>query len=311
MAHHHGHGHGHRHRHGGHDLSAHGRDQARRLAVVLVLVVGYLVVELVGAWVANSLALLADATHLLSDVGALGLSLFAIWIARRPPSARRSYGYYRVEILAALINGAALIALALFILMEAVGRLRAPEEVAGGVLVLVAAGGLVVNLAGLGLLRRGKDESLNIRGAWLHLVADLLGTLQVMVAGALIWAFGWTWVDPLASVLISLLVAWSAWALLREAVSVLMESTPGHLDADQIHAAMAELPGVVEIHDLHIWTITSGFVALSAHVVTAEAPDPCLLADLRGLLQERFGVGHTTLQLEPEGFEEAMRSCRR
>jgi cobalt-zinc-cadmium efflux system protein len=309
MAHSHGH-HGH-HGHGGHDSAGRGRDHFRRLALTLGLVLGYLGVELVGAHLANSLALLADAAHLLSDAGALGLSLFAIWIARRPPSARRTYGYYRIEILAALINGAALVALAFFVLIEALSRLRAPPEVRGGVLLLVACGGLVVNLTGLWLLHRGKDESLNVRGAWLHIFADLLGTLQVMLAGALIWAFGWRWVDPVASVAISGLVAWSAWALLREAVSVLMESTPGHLDADEVHAAMEELPGVQGIHDLHIWTITSGFVALSAHVVTPENPDPCLLADLRNLLQQRFGIGHTTIQLEPEGFEEAIRSCRR
>lgn len=303
--HHYGHGHGH---HGG--RAAQGRRVARRLAIVLGLVVVYMLVEVVGALVANSLALLADAAHLLSDAGALSLSLFAIWISRRPPSARRTYGYYRIEILAALINGAALIALAVFVLVEAVARLREPQEVQGWVLLAVAGGGLVVNLTGLWLLHEGKEESLNVRGAWLHIFADLLGTVQVLMAGVLIWLFGWGWVDPLASVLIACLVAWSAWALLREAVSVLMESTPGHLDADEVHAAMEEVPGVQEVHDLHIWTITSGFVALSAHVV-AEEPDPCLLADLRALLHERFAIGHTTIQVEPQGFEEAIRSCRR
>jgi cobalt-zinc-cadmium efflux system protein len=308
MAHHHHHHHG----HFGHGdgRESHGRENARRLTIVLCLVVVYMLVEVAGALYAGSLALLADAAHMLSDAGAISLSLFAIWISRRPPSARRSFGYYRMEILAALINGAVLVAIAAFVLVEAVRRLGQPPEVHGWVLMVVATGGLGVNLAGLWLLHEGKDHSLNIRGAWLHIFADLLGTVQVLLAGTLIWLFGWVWVDPLASIVISCLVAWSAWALLKEAVAVLMESTPGHLDADEVHAAMEEVPGVDEVHDLHIWTITSGFVALSAHVVTEE-PQARLLADLRALLHERFGIGHTTIQLEPEGFEEAIRSCRR
>ena len=233
-----------------------------------------------------------------------------IWIARRPPSARRTYGFHRTEILAALANGATLVAIALFIVVEALQRFRNPPPVQGGLMLAIAAGGLVVNLAGLALLHGGRDESLNVRGAWLHVLTDSLGSVQAIAAGALIWAFGWNWVDPVASVLIALLVAWSAWALLSESLHVLMEGTPSHLDARKVHSAMVAVEGVADVHDLHIWTITSGFVSLSAHVVVEGEPDPCLLTDLADVLQERFAIGHTTLQLEPAGFEERQHACR-
>ncbi len=291
------------HSHAGHNHHHAGRSQdRRRLAITLAMVVLYMAAEVVGGWLTNSLALLADAGHMLSDAGAIGLSLFALWIAQRPASPRRTYGYYRAEILAALANGATLIAIAVVIFLEALGRFRQPLEVAGAPMLAVAIGGLVVNLIALALLSGGQSTSLNVRGAWLHVLTDALGSVGAIIAAALIWLFGWYWVDPLVSVLIGLLVIYSAWSLLQEAVSVLMESTPRHLDVDRIREAMLQADGVLEVHDLHVWTITSGFDALSAHVVLADAalPHGKLLAEIRTALHDRFGIDHITIQIEPE-----------
>jgi cobalt-zinc-cadmium efflux system protein len=275
------------------------------LTITLVLVAGYMVAEVIGGWLGNSLALLADAGHMLSDAAALALSLFAIWIARQPPTPRRTFGYYRAEILAALVNGAVLAAIALWVCYEAYQRLWAPPEVKGGLLLGVALGGLAVNLVGLWLLRRGRSESLNVRAAWLHLLTDALGSVAALAGGVLVWAFGWNWADPVASVLISLLVIYSAWGLLKEAVDVLMEGAPGHLDVDAIRNAMLAVAGVREVHALHVWTITSGLEALSAHVVAEEGrPHREVLTALRATLHDRFGIGHLTIQIEEPDFEE-------
>lgn len=296
------------HAHGGH---AHGAGATRagnrkRLAVVLALVVAYMVAEVVGGLLTNSLALLADAGHMLSDAGALALSLFALWIAERPPTPRRRYGYYRTEILAALVNGATLVAVAIFIFVEAWERLREPPEVQGALMMGIAAGGLAVNLAGLWILNAGRAESLNMRGAWLHVLTDALGSVGAILGGFLIWAFDWAWADPAVSVLIGLLVVVSSWNLLRETVAVLMESAPAGLDVDAVRDAMAGVPGVTAVHDLHVWSITSGMVALSAHVQVADRqPGNAVLADLRERLHERFGIDHSTIQLEREGCTEA------
>lgn len=286
-------------------LSADRTRSMKRLAATLGLVVIYMGAEVVGGLLTGSLALLADAGHMLSDAASLGLAIFAIWFAGRPAGPGHTYGYYRTEILAAALNAAALIAIAIFIVYEAVRRFAAPPTVAGGPMALIAAGGLVVNLVGLWLLHGGRDESLNVRGAWLHVVSDLLGSVQALLAGALIWAFGWNWADPVASLLIGLLVVHSAWGLLRESVAVLMERAPGHIDVDEVRAALLATPGVAEVHDLHIWTITSGLHALSAHLVTSGSrPRSGLLRELHLMLRDRFGIDHTTIQLEPEEFEE-------
>lgn len=295
------------HSHENHCCPAQGsRSQSkRRLAWTLALAALYLVAEVVGGLLTGSLALLADAGHMLSDVAALGLSLFAAWMAERPPTTRRTYGYYRMEILAALANGATLIALAIIILIEAGQRLRQPPEVLGGVMLIIAAGGLLVNLAGLWILEGGRGENLNVRGAWLHVLTDALGSVGAMVAGVLIWKFDWQWADPLASALIALLVIYSSWRLLAEAVLVLMEFAPHGLDMDAIAAAITETPGVCEVHDLHVWTITSGLDSLSAHVTIAEGHSPHeLLGALRHRLHEQFGIDHLTIQIEPEDFLE-------
>ena len=268
------------------------------MSITLALVVVYMVAEVVGGLVSNSLALLADAGHMLSDAAALALAIFADWFARRPATARHTYGYYRAEILAAVVNAASLIAIALFIFIEAYVRFQSPPEVRGGVMLAVATGGLAVNIAGLLVLHRGRNESLNARGAWLHVLSDALGSLQAIVAGGLIMAFGWNWLDPLASVLIGVLVIVASWALMRESVAVLMESAPVHVDVDEVRSCLMRVPGVQAVRDLHVWTIASGLVALSAHIA-AERPPAAVLHDLRHDLEKRFGIRHTTIQFDP------------
>lgn len=270
----------------------------RGLTITLVLVTGYMVAEVIGGLLSNSLALLADAGHMLSDSAALGMALFAIWMAQRPATADRTFGYYRAEILAALINGATLIVIAIFILVEAWRRFAEPPEVRAPLMMAVAAGGLLVNLVGLWVLNEGRSSSLNVRGAWLHVFTDALGSVQALVAGFLILRFGWLWVDPAASVIIALLVAYSAWALVRSAVGVLMEGSPPHIDVDEVRSALLEHRDVVDVHDLHVWTITSGLDSLSAHVVACNGHSPELLPSLQGALYERFSIGHVTLQIE-------------
>jgi len=272
---------------------------ARRLGVVLALVVLYMGVEVVGGWISGSLALLADAGHMLSDAGALTLALLAIRFARRPATSHRTFGSYRAEILAALANGATLVAVATFILVEAVDRFRHPPEVQGGLMLAVASGGLLVNGVGLVLLHGGRDASLNMRGAWLHVLTDALGSLQAIAAGALIAAFGWRWIDPLASVLIGLLIVYSSWSLIRQSVGVLMEYAPGHIDVDEVRSALIALPHVTDVHDLHVWTIASGFVALSAHLVVPGSRDQdAVLRPARALLADRFRIRHSTIQID-------------
>lgn len=277
----------------------------RRLSITLVLVVVYMVVELVGGMLTNSLALLADAGHMLGDAAALGLALFALWFARRPASSKHTFGYYRTEILAALANGATLIAVAGIILIEAIQRLGQPPDVEGGLMTGIAVGGLVVNLLGLWILSGGRHDSLNVRGAWLHVFTDMLGSVQAIVAGVLILKFGWTWADPVASILIAVLVVYSAWALLKESVAVLMQRAPGHVDIDELRAGILALDGVAGVCDLHVWTITSGMDSMSAHVVVEDGRgDRLMLQQVRDLVHQRFGIDHVTIQLEPEAFEE-------
>lgn len=301
----HGPGHSHGHSHGHDHGAAYGEENRKRLKIVLGLVTLYLVAEVVGGLLTNSLALLADAGHMASDAGALALSLFAMWISRKPPTAKHTYGYYRTEILAALVNGATLVAISVYVVIEAVQRFSEPAHVEGGLMMVIAAGGLLVNLAGLWILNAGRSESLNVQGAWLHVLTDALGSVGAMVAGGLIWAFGWAWADPAASILISVLVLYSSWALLKEAVAVLMEGAPGNVDVDQVREAIRAVPGVRAVHDLHVWTITSGMVALSGHVVVGDEDyTPVMLTRIRQPLHERFGIDHVTVQLECENFEE-------
>lgn len=299
-----------------HNHQGHGsRDEARagdrrRLRVAAVLAATYMVAEIVGGLWTGSLALLADAGHMFSDVAALIVALVASHIASRPPEQRYSYGFARAEILAALAQGTGLVVVATLIVVEAIERLQAPPDVAALGALLVATGGLAVNLAALWILRDGHGHSLNVRGAWLHVLSDALGSIGAMASGALILFFGWRWADPAASILIAALVVASAWHLLREAVDVLMEAVPRHLDLGEIERALADLSGADAVHDVHAWTIGSGEVCFSCHlVVAAETEATGLLEAANRMLAERFGIDHATLQIEPSHFADADGPC--
>ena len=284
------------HRHGGRGRFDANADVRRRLTITFILVTAYMIAEAIGGVLSNSLALLADAGHMFADAAAL--ALFAIWFARRPATTRHTYGYYRAEILAALLNAGSLIAIAVFIFIEAYGRFRNPPVVDAQTMIWIAVGGLVVNVISLWTLQARRDESLNIRGAWLHVLSDALGSLQAIAAGVLLLVYDWRWADPVASVLIGLLVLYSSWDLMKESVTVLMESAPAGIDVDQVRQRLLGIDGVEDVRDLHVWTITSGLVALSAHVV-AQRPDVQVLHDLQHELEERFGIHHTTIQFDP------------
>jgi cobalt-zinc-cadmium efflux system protein len=271
----------------------------RRLALVLGLVLVYAAVELVGGIWTGSLALLSDALHMVSDSAALALSLLAGYLASRPAQKRRTFGNSRVEILAALANGVALAVVALFISVNALERYFEPQDVAGAGLFAVASGGLAVNLIALYLLEGGRESSLNERGAYLHVLSDTLASLGVCLAGVGIWTLGWLWLDPVVSLVVSVLVLGSAWQLVRDALEVLMETVPPHLDPEEIRGALLEVEGVRALHCLHVWTIGSGEVSLSSHLVVDPGPGAeALLERVRQRLSERFAIDHTTIQIE-------------
>jgi cobalt-zinc-cadmium efflux system protein len=272
-----------------------------RLTVALVLVAGVLVVEVAGGLWTGSLALLADAGHMFADAGGLALALFAIWIASRPPTPAKTYGYYRAEILAALINALVLLLVAGAILVEAYERIRQPRAVLGGPMLVIAVLGLAANLAGAWLLRRDAASSLNVRAAYLETLADALSSLGVLGAASVVMTTGWTMVDPLVSAAIALVIVPRTWSLLRQAVNVLLEGTPPHLELAEIEEAMTRVPGVRRVHDLHVWTLTSGRDAMSAHVVVEDLlASERLLEALHAVLHARFGIDHTTIQIEAE-----------
>lgn len=270
-----------------------------RLKITLALTATYMAAEIAGSVLTGSLALLADAAHMGTDVGGLAFALFAIWIGQRPPDSRKTYGYYRAEILAALANGALLFGVAFYILYEAYQRFREPVRVASGAMLAVAAVGLAVNLIGMYLLRAGAAESLNVKGAYLEVMSDLLGSVGVLVAAGLIWLTGWNWVDPAFSVLIGFFILPRTWRLMREAVDVLLEGTPANVDLPAVEQALAEPEGVEGVHDVHAWSMTSGKNLLSGHVRVAEGVNRDeVLRELRELLRERFGFDHVTLEIE-------------
>jgi cobalt-zinc-cadmium efflux system protein len=276
------------------------RTATRRLWGVLALTGLFMVVEAVGGWMSHSLALLADAAHMLTDVAALGLSLGTAWLAQRPATEQKTYGYLRWEILAALINGAALFGIAGWVVVEAVHRLGEPPAVRSGLLMAVAAAGLATNLLSLRLLHGAHEHSLNTRGAYLHIMGDLLGSAGALAAGAVIAWTGWTPIDPILSILLSLLILGGAWRLVKESTDVLLEAVPRHVSMAEVHRRMLEVPGVAAVHDLHVWTVTSGLVAMSGHaVVPALADHPRALQEIR-LAMGRLGIGHVTIQLERE-----------
>jgi cobalt-zinc-cadmium efflux system protein len=271
------------------------------LVAALALTGGYMLVELAGAFLTGSLALLADAAHMLTDVGGLGLALFAIWVAARPPTPAKTYGYYRAEILAALVNSLVLLGVAALIVVEAWERLLHPRAVLGWPMLGIGALGLAVNLVGIWLLHRDAEHSLNVRAAYLEVLSDAISSLGVLVAAGVVIATGWTLADALVSVAIAAFIVPRTWRLLRQAVNVLLEGVPAHLDLTAIEEAMTQVPGVVRVHDLHVWTLTSGRDAMSAHVVVRDVRESeRLLATLHAVLHARFGIDHTTIQLDTE-----------
>jgi cobalt-zinc-cadmium efflux system protein len=291
----------HDHDHSGfHNHGAAGRaGNKRALVFALVLNAAYTAVEAIAGFATGSLALLADAGHNLSDVLALGLAAGAVWLAERPPTPRRSFGYKRAEILAAFLNAISIVVIALLIFVEAARRFADPPEVPGGWLIAVAALGIVVNAAGAAAVFRRGGEDVNMRASFLHLGGDALGSLGVIAAGLIIVATGWVYADPLFSVLIGVLILASVWGVLRDTVLVLLEAAPRGVDPQAIGERLAAYPGVVDVHDLHVWTITSGFPALSAHVLVRPGDDcHATRRALEQLIRDEFEIEHTTLQVD-------------
>jgi cobalt-zinc-cadmium efflux system protein len=293
MAHDHDHDHGARgHRH---DREA-GR---KRLLFVLGITAGFMVIEFVGGVLANSLALMADAGHMLSDVGALGLAVFALSLARRPPTPNKSYGYLRMEILAALANGVTLVVISLLILWQAWERFRDPQPVEGGLMLTVAGAGLAVNIIAAMLLHGASGQSLNVRGAYLHVLGDLLGSVAAIAAAVIILTTGWLAADPLMSCAVAVLILLGSWRLVRESVDILLEGTPRGLDIARVERAIAAVPGVGPVSDLHVWTLTSGVLAMSGHARIDDLRDyNRILADIHRAMHDEFGISHVTIQLD-------------
>ena len=274
----------------------------RRLWITFALTFTYLLVEVAGALLTNSLALLADAAHMLTDVGGLGLALFASWMSLKPATPAKTYGYYRTEILAALANALVLFLISFYILYEAYQRFQAPSEVQSLPMLGVAVVGLVVNLVGVRLLWTSAKGSLNLQGAFLEVVSDLLGSVGVIAASVIMWATGWWYADPLFSIVIGLFILPRTWKLLRQAVDVLLEATPARINLREVEQSMLGVEGVGAVHDLHVWTITSGIEALSVHLVLADGV-PAQVADaaserVTAVVKEKFGINHSTIQVE-------------
>lgn len=284
--------------------SAETRVRRRGLSVALGLTLGYTVVEAVAGLLTGSLALLADAAHMVSDNVSLALALFALWLADRPATPRRTFGFKRAEVLAALANGATLVGVSIWIFIEAARRFREPAEILGGWMLVVAVVGLLVNVAASAVLLRSRHGNLNVEAAFRHVLGDLAGSVGTIVAAVIIVTAGWLYADPVVSILIGLLILWSSWSILRDSVHILLEAAPAGLDVDVLEQRLQAVPGVVSVHDLHVWTITSGFPALSAHlVVQAQADGECCRCAAAETLRDEFGIDHSTLQLETEGGE--------
>ena len=290
----------------GHDHSHGASANSRMLAIALALTTTFLVAEVAGAFVFNSLALLSDAAHMLTDVVALAIALAAIRIGQRPADDTRTFGYRRFEILAAAFNALLLFAVAGYVLWESIGRFFVPEPVGSTGMLVVAALGLVVNLISMRLLAAGKDKSLNVKGAYLEVWADMLGSIGVIAGAAIIMLTGWLWVDPVVAVGIGLWVLPRTWILLKDTTHVLLEGVPGRLSIVEIRTAITATPGVAGVHDLHVWSLTSDDSSLSVHIALAEEADPEVVRTLVGrMLRERFEIEHATIQTEQEPCEDA------
>jgi cobalt-zinc-cadmium efflux system protein len=280
----------------------------RRLAIALTITGLMTIVEVVGGLMSNSLALLGDAGHMFTDTLALGLSLVALTLAKRPASEKRTYGFHRAEVLAALTNGAILIVISVFIFYEAYQRFVEPPEVKGGLMLGVAAVGLVANVVGISILRSASRENLNVKGAFLHMWSDSVSSAGVIVAGVVILVTGWTVADPIISILIGVFILRGAAGLVLESSDILLEAVPKHLDVNQVSSALKEIRGVRDVHDMHLWTITSGVHALSCHVLIEDqtvSNSAQIVEEINETLGQKFGVAHSTLQLECEECEKS------
>jgi len=304
--HHHAHGaddhaHGHHHHHAS---AADAERSTRALTWALVVTVVVLFAEVIGGWVSNSLALLADAGHVLTDAAALGLSLFVAWFSRQPVTPEKTYGYLRWEILAALINGATLLVISVWIVFEAVARMRTPEPIGGFLMLVVATGGLLANIVAAVLLRPVHGHNLNVRGAYLHILGDLLASVGTIVAALVIRFTGWLQADPIASLVTTAIIVRGAWTLVRESVDVLLESTPSHIVLADVRQALEKIPGVESVHDLHVWTVTSGVVALSAHALVRDAEQQQDVLEHACDAMRQMGIHHVTIQIERRDMTE-------
>lgn len=291
--------HDHDHEHGHHHHHGKGASKKALLGSFCIIAV-FLVVEMIGGFITNSLALLSDAGHMLSDATALLLSLIAMHFASRPPSAEKTFGMHRFEILAALTNGVTLAVISLFILWEACKRLLHPPEVASGTMMIIAFIGLLANIAAAFVLMRGDyKNNVNVRSAFLHVLGDLLGSVGAIIGGLLMWAYGWYIADPLISIIVSVLILLSAWRVTKESVNILMEAAPTRLDTKAVQERLGQIAGVREVHDLHIWTVTSGFDSLTCHLIAwDDEPSYPILNEALAVLQKEFGITHATIQIE-------------
>lgn len=283
-----------------------GAKNKTRLRIVLLLTGSYLIAEVVGGIITKSLALLADAGHMLTDVGGLILALIAIKLAEKPPNPKKTYGYYRAEILAALTNAVVLIGISLYILYEAYQRFLDPPEVESSAMLIVAGIGLVINLIGMYIMKKGSQESLNMKGAYFEVLSDMLTSVGVMIAGIIMLTTGWYYADPIISAGIGLFILPRTWVLMKDAVGVLLEGTPYDVDITKLRETMKQVPGVTDVHDLHVWSLTSGVNAMSAHVVVAAEINTQngMLTRLNELITSKFNIAHTTLQLEWPAYQE-------
>jgi cobalt-zinc-cadmium efflux system protein len=295
----HGHQHDGAHRHGvGHSHVGDASVSSLRIALILTAVL--LVAEVVGGIFANSIALLADAGHMLTDVAALGLALFVAWFSKQPGTPQKTYGYLRWEILAAFLNGATLLLISAAIIWEAVIRLNAPEPVHGGLMFMVAAAGLIVNIIAARVLMAGAAHNMNARGAYLHVLGDLLASVGTLVAGALINFTGWVVADPIASIVTTALIIYGAWHLVRESVDILLESTPAHIPVEAVRGQLEAIPGIESVHDLHVWAVTPDVIAMSAHCIVREPERQQHVLEHVHDAMRLFGIGHVTIQLESD-----------
>lgn len=304
--HEHGHDHGHCHAHG---IRREGNKQS--LTIALVITFGIMIAEAVGGYLTNSLALLSDSGHMLSDVGSLALSLLAVWFAAKPPSAQKSYGYYRFEILAALLNGLTLFIVAGFIIWEAYHRLVDPPAVGSGMMILIAFIGLLANLASAWVLLRQGDvkNNINLRSAYLHVLGDALGSVGAIVAGLLMQMYEWYIADPIISVIVAVMILKGAWGLVVQAVHILMEGVPTKANVDEISAILTDIDGVVNVHDVHVWTVTTGYEVFSCHMMVRQGVRSAqVLSHAVPLLEQKFGIRHTTIQVVEEDAD-ADTSC--